>query len=307
MKLYAAIAYGAGATGDRVQFATTTYPWVLNSYVYDRKRECVDRLGYAPDHYITDSGAFSAWSLGEKIDVREYTDWCLKHRAQHPELPQLHIALDVIPGERGRIAQPEERAAGMKASLRNGDLMRSQQLPIMEVFHMYEPFEFLDELLARRQPGELVGISPRKDRPTRDRIAFIDAVFARMMEQHSIDALPPLHGLGCSSRDMIWRYPWWSVDSSTWNSMAMHGQRLQRSKRQTYDERNKVKEYRDYARFELLETWKDWTATLDALWRKRGVRYIDEPHTRQADDGSAERAASESVEPEPDGRANARS
>jgi hypothetical protein len=144
----------------------------------------------------------------------------------------------------------------------------------MEVFHQFEPWSFFDQLLDRRQPGDLIGISPRKDVAPARRKAFCDAVFAHLLSRYGQDELPPCHGLGVSGKTMIWRYPWWSVDSTGWVMPSKFGATLSRRVGKVQrSERTRVGAGRNMAVWEWLETWKQWEASLTSLWEARGVKW----------------------------------
>lgn len=273
VKIYVAISSSSGAGGYGNVVRKSAYPHLLNAFPYDPKIESVDKLGFRPLTYLTDSGAFSAWTKGDVIDIGAYIRWCHEHRRRFPWLPTVHINLDVIPGQKGRMATAEQRGQGMELSKVNGDRMREAGLATMEVFHQFEPWEFLDELLERRQPGDLIGLSPRKDVAPSRREKWLDSVFHRLMQSYSHDQIPPCHGLGVSGRKMIWRYPWWSVDSTSWVSPSKFGSVLGRDGRQTDEPRTRNKAMREFRIWDWLETWKAWNDQLTNLWATRGIAF----------------------------------
>jgi hypothetical protein len=73
---------------------------------------------------------------------------------------------------------------------------------------------------------------------------------------------------------MIWRYPWWSVDSTGWVMPSKFGATLSRRVGKVQrSERTRVGAGRNMAVWEWLETWKQWEASLTSLWEARGVKW----------------------------------
>lgn len=254
------------------------YPNVLVSYFYDKRGTFfTDVLGYNPAYWLGDSGAFSAWTMGQDIDLDDYIEWCKRYVEIKPGFQC--VSLDVIAGSREDHPTAKENEKAMKQSVENGDLMRSHGLPIMEVYHQWEPLSFLDQLLDRRQPGEVLGISPRDKRPQKERQAFCDSVFAHVKERCGWGALPPMHGLGVSPASRLTsRYPWWSVDASTWVASAQYGREVSpQGKRMGQDKRNSNRDLRKLYLQRTLAAWIERERLLTRLWQGRGVRYADTP------------------------------
>jgi hypothetical protein len=284
VKLYAAASTGgasslranAGDAGtsnyDRV-LEGVEYPHVLIAYPYDKAGNYIDgRLRYAPPNVITDSGAFTAWQIGEAIDLRAYRDYCLKLRARLDGISMLHINLDVIPGEKGRWPTDDEKRHGMLASIRNANELRHVGLPIMEVYHHGEPLSFFDQLLERRQPGERIGISPRNDAAHATRRKWLDGVWHHVRERYG-STVPPLHGLGIAGREFVFRYPWSSCDALSWVMPGRFGRRLGRSGTEVHDPQVRVPAMRYHACAGYLRAWRAWEREAGELWTRRGVSW----------------------------------
>jgi len=72
-------------------------PNILVAFPYAK---ALDTLTYKPEYVMTDSGAFTAWNIGKKVDIAAYADWSLSQTEKFPRV--LSVNLDVIPGEKGR-------------------------------------------------------------------------------------------------------------------------------------------------------------------------------------------------------------
>jgi len=250
------------------------YPHILISYYYDRRLDFFDKcLGYEPEHLIGDSGAFSAWTMGDEIDLEAYAEWCRIYLDRFAEFKC--VSLDIIAGAREGIATRKENQRAMRESVLNGDALRAKGLPIMEVFHQGEPLRYLDKLLDRRQPGEVLGISPRDRRPASERQAFCDEVFSHLRDRDGWTALSPTHALGVGAFSAIaLRYPWWSLDSSSWIAASQYGKGVTRSGSfKGSDTRTRNRSVRHLYLTRVLEGWRRQEDALTKLWADRGVSY----------------------------------
>lgn len=255
------------------------YPNILMSFWYDKNGIWFrSKLGFAPPNAIGDSGAFSAWTKGVEIDLPRYIEWCKTNLERNPGFAC--VSLDVIPGSKLVRATPAHVEAAMAQSLLNGDTMRAAGLKIMEVYHQGEPVEFLDELLARRQPGEILCVSPRDGASTRSRRAFCEMTFTHLHDLCGWADLIPCHGLGIGfDNSLAVNYPWFSIDSSTWNRsermgavVTRSGKTVKRSTGQRYLHRKEIEIFIERG----LRMWLRREAEVTAMWTQRGIRFRDE-------------------------------
>lgn len=170
---------------------------------------------------ILDSGAFSAWSRGEVLDLDSYIEF-VKANAEYIDH---YVNLDVIPGSFGVIPTQAEVEASAQASWDNLLYMEREGLKPMPVFHMGESFAWLRKIVhhAEHEGGNrYVGISPANDRTTSQKRLWLDRVFTELGDA---DGRPRIdtHGLGITSIPLLVRYPWYSVDSSAWTTASARG------------------------------------------------------------------------------------
>ena len=83
---------------------------------------------------MVDSGAFSVWNTGRKIDVKKYADFAQKLMAR-ARCELIFVNLDVIPGRKNAPASSYERHISSEQSFRNWEYLRAQGVPSMGVFH----------------------------------------------------------------------------------------------------------------------------------------------------------------------------
>lgn len=187
----------------------------------------------------------------------------------------------MIPGRKGEPVTAADYADAIDQSLANGDALRAAGLAIIEVYHQGEPAAHLRKLLARRQPGELLGLGTRKDAAKGERRAWLDACFAEILRDGS-GRVAPTHGFGVAWTRLYRRYPWWSCDSTAWRVPTAYGA--------TYDRRGvqvriaapgamSAMPAEGRARLaahherRILAQWAVLEAETNRLWRARGVRF----------------------------------
>ena len=150
-----------------------------------------------------DSGAFSAWTQGVNIDIQEY----IKFIKEHEKVIEVYANLDVI--STGKIGNKESA----KKTLKNQKIMEKAGLKPLPVFHYGEPLEYLQDYVNRYDYISLGGMVPISNAQL---IPWLDHLFT----EHLTDAegMPKvkIHGFGLTSLRLMLRYPWYSVDSTSW-------------------------------------------------------------------------------------------
>jgi hypothetical protein len=196
------------------------YPQILNSFAHGK---AIGTLKYRPKELTLDSGAFTAWNIGKKVDVANYLEWAQKVGASYDHIRCIN--LDVIPGEKGRTSTEAERKIGMKESIANADFLRAGGLDVMEVFHQDEPLEYLDILVSRLPSKDSVlCISPRNDVSTKSKLLWHQLVLKHLVDTVGKDNLPKMHGLAVTSKQIMMAFPYFSVDSSSYAQPVRYGQ-----------------------------------------------------------------------------------
>lgn len=192
MKFYAAV-------GDKREIsAVCVIPPVrmLCSYHYFKNQgELVTNLINKQYDIFIDSGAFSAESLGKPINIDEYCEFILDTGAT------MYAALDVI--------------GNAEATRKNVQYMEKEYfLKPIPTFHMGSKLEDLGKLMDYPYIalGGLVFSSGV--------VRHCDTVWNYILKNN-----PQLkvHGFGLTSIDLMKRYPWHSVDSSSYKSCRRFG------------------------------------------------------------------------------------
>jgi len=140
-----------------------------------------------------DSGAFSAWTKKTEINLQEYIDFLHKHKKHLTVYANLDVIGDPV------------------ATWKNHEEMEKQGLKPLPIFHRGSNISFLHRCMNY----EYFALGAIAKAKKHERINYLDMVFNEICGK---DGLPrnKVHGLGTTSFSLMRRYPFYSVDSTTW-------------------------------------------------------------------------------------------
>ncbi|HEU5488700.1 MAG TPA: hypothetical protein VFV16_07750, partial [Candidatus Nitrosotalea sp.] len=167
---------------------------------------------------MLDSGAFSAWTKGLQIDLKEYCDFIFKFN----EYLDTYINLDVIPGIPNKKRTREEVESSAELSYKNLIEMKKLGLSPIPVYHWGEDMSWLERLLNDGEKYIAIGV-PGVNRETL--VSWLDRVFT-VLTRISGEVKVKVHGLGVFKPFLMERYPWYSVDATSWIMQAASGRIL---------------------------------------------------------------------------------
>ena len=150
-----------------------------------------------------DSGAFSAWTQGVEIDIQEY----IRFIKEHEEVIEVYANLDVI-GMGGK--QPNEKTAEL--TLKNQKIMEEAGLNPLPCFHYGEPMNYL-EYYVENYDYLALGVAGNVGKKL---MPWLDVCFADYICDKNGMPKIKTHGFAVTSLSLMLRYPWWSVDSTSW-------------------------------------------------------------------------------------------
>ncbi len=164
---------------------------------------------------ILDSGAYSAWRQRDRISFKEYVQYI---EARWGEFYKV-VNLDVIASVPGRRASPSEVEESAKKSWKNLQRLRKEGIDPLPVFHRGERLYWLDKIIG--EGYEWVGFGATH-MATRERHLWLDRLFSHVAGD---DGLPvvDIHGFGVASFPTMVRYPWATLDSTSWISYSSYG------------------------------------------------------------------------------------
>jgi len=187
---------------DTEKWMRTNVEYFLESYHYIHSQRHVDRIRAEGVKVFLDSGAFSAFTQGVEIDIGEYCDY-------------IHKNADIIdfPSVLDAIGDPE-------GTIRNQAEMERRGVNPLPCFHYGEPMELLQHYVANYDYITLGGMVPIS---TPQLKMWLDDIWENHLTDDSGVPLTKVHGFGLTSLPLMQRYPWFSVDSSTWVQWAANG------------------------------------------------------------------------------------
>lgn len=196
MKIYLAIG------GNRVDAPHVLIPFfgVSKSIMHEQAEK--------GSEIVLDSGAYSAWSLGKQVNLDDYITFIHEHK-QHLSW---YANLDVITDDPSESAEP---------SFDNFKVMKAAGLDPVPVFHFGEDPKWLKCYLEMSDFIALGGVY----KYARPRLySWLDDVFTEYLTDDKGMPTCKVHGFGWTGTKLINRYPWYSVDSSSWVQLTVRGQ-----------------------------------------------------------------------------------
>lgn len=183
-------------------------PHILESWHYVGKQSFVDHMRNNGAQIFLDSGAFSAYTLGVELSVREYCEYIQRNE-------------DIIRKEDGLLmASVLDGIGDPLQTYRNQLEMEARGVTPLPCFHFEEDSRYLDYYVANYEYitlGGMVGASTDQLRNWLERV----------WENHLIDgsgrAKIKVHGFGITAVPLMEEFDWYSCDSSSWIQSAAFG------------------------------------------------------------------------------------
>jgi hypothetical protein len=212
MRVYIAAFYQASSKAysvhQRITSANHIHQWMLESYHYSYRRpEMVQAIRDHDRTIFLDSGAFSASTQGIKIDVEHYG----RYLNRFSDVVDVAANLDVI------------KAGHEKDSYDN--LKKLENIVgrdvVLPVHHVRDKDRWLKKYLDEGyQHIALGGMVPES---TPDLRSLLDRLWSQYLCNRNGTAKVKVHGFGLTTEELMNRYPWHSVDSTSWVKYASFG------------------------------------------------------------------------------------
>lgn len=164
---------------------------------------------------MLDSGAFTARRKGTAINIKEY----IAYVKQNKKWLDSYVNLDVMPDRADGSLKSLNFSA--KSSFDNWLTIRDAGLKPIPVFHMGEDFKWLEKMVAI-DPKGVIGISRNMGAAPSEVLRWLDAVFTCLTNNQG-HPLVRTHGFGMGSYRLCTRYPWFSVDHTSWQINPSNG------------------------------------------------------------------------------------
>lgn len=210
--------YFSGSVEDEVnEYLIQNNVHRLSTFAYPKEAltylNLADKLGLRT-RMLIDSGAFTSWSVGKPVQLENliaYNDKLLSaYGARHDFI---FISLDVIPGTRSTRPTSEDINKAVKQSYDNFLVMQQhfKGYEVLPVYHSGEDPGLRDAYL---QLTDYICLSMDQNMHESARLAWA--------QRASIPGYR-YHGLAATGNNMVTQVGWYSVDSSSWVTVAAMG------------------------------------------------------------------------------------
>lgn len=181
---------------------------ILESYHYVGKQSFVDHMRNNNAKIFLDSGAFSAWTLGTKIDIHAYCDYIIRNR-DILRVEDDAVMASVLDG----IGDPQQ-------TYEHQMFMEHLGAKPLPCFHFGEDERYL-EFYVKNYSYITLGGMVGKPVPALEK--WLDRIWSKYLVDGSGRARIKVHAFGITSFTIMKAYPWFSVDSSSWIQGAAFG------------------------------------------------------------------------------------
>lgn len=211
MKLYIAATYTSNFDLESQAFlrlndfgkAARRYPkFQLESYHYVHKDSFVRKMRRDKCKVFLDSGAFSAFTKGYQIDIEAYA----RYIHENKDIVEIASVLDAIGDPVG--------------TLENQKRLEALGAAVLPCYHYGEPESYLTYYVDRYEYITIGGMVPIATPQLR---IWLDRIWSQYLVDATGKARLKVHGFGLTVPELMRRYPWYSVDSSSWVQIASNG------------------------------------------------------------------------------------
>lgn len=216
MNLFLAAVYTNGYMPTQNRFAklseneqqiVTHIPHILESYHYVSGQRHVDVMREQGAKVFLDSGAFSAHSLGVSINIDAYCDYIIRNR-------------DILRVEDNAVmASVLDGIGDAQKTYEHQIYMEKKGAKPLPCFHFGEDPRYLEWYVANY---DYITIGGLVRRTAEDQRVWLDRIWPIMLDGSGRPKLR-VHAFGMTAVWLMERYPWYSVDSSSWIQAASFG------------------------------------------------------------------------------------
>jgi hypothetical protein len=227
MKIYLAGERSATAEGTRIELAGQDVAAIWTKHVkrrlfsfyyhgFSASKTIIGETGLSLDiergvqtglDLFLDSGAYTAFTKKTPIPLREYAEYVRRHKA----IWTTCSSLDAIgSGE-----------AAAKRSYDNLKELEKYGAKVQPVFHVREPDRWLQRYID--EGYDYIFIGGMVPETTRWLMVRLDQLWGDILTNPDGTAKVRTHGFGLTDQQLMFRYPWHSVDSTSWLMTGIFG------------------------------------------------------------------------------------
>lgn len=179
------------------------YPHVLESYHYMNDK-IVAAAKADGTKFFLDSGAFSMFTQGAKVDIKSYANFINSHQ----NIIKVASNLDDI-------------TKTEKISYANQKALEGFGCKVQPVFHAREDETWLTQYLD--EGYDYIFLGGLVPETTQWLEQWLDHIWHNYLINEDGTPRIKVHGFGLTSLPLMFRYPWYSVDSTSWLMTASFG------------------------------------------------------------------------------------
>ena len=181
---------------------------LLESFHYIGRQRSVDSIRNDQRQVFLDSGAFSMWSLGAKVDIEAYCQYIQRNE-------------DIIRKDGNSILASVMDAIGDDlGTYQNQKRMEKLGVTPLPCFHFNEDIRYLKYYIDNYEYITLGGMVAQT---TQALLPWLDEIWGKYLTDAHGRPKVKVHGFGLTTPILMRRYPWYSVDSSSWVQIARVG------------------------------------------------------------------------------------
>lgn len=182
--------------------------YYLESYHYIHRQSYVEKLRKDHIKVFLDSGAFSAFTKGVEVDIKAYCRYIQEN-------------MDIIENVDGSLcASVLDGIGDPLKTWQNQLLMEQLGVRPLPCFHYGEDERYLEWYIQNYDYITLGGMVPIS---TPQLKLWLDRIWEQYLTDGSGRPRLRVHGFGLTTLSLMERYPWYSVDSSSWVQIAANG------------------------------------------------------------------------------------
>jgi hypothetical protein len=219
MKKFKPNLYFSGQSGSDIDnYIISRDAYRLATYAYKKEApHYLDRAnGFEKSvNMMVDSGAFTSWAVGTPVELASlitYNEELIRTYGSTHNF--LFIALDVIPGEKGRFATSDEIDKAVEQSVDNFAVMQQHFKGhyVLPVYHSGEDQSLRDYYMSKT---DYICLSPNQGMSEANRVQW---------SKRATDVTGvKFHGLAATGNRMATEIGWESIDSSSWITVSGMG------------------------------------------------------------------------------------
>lgn len=211
-----------------------------------------DETLYAFKSVLVDSGGFTIRTKNLPFNIQTYVDYINKNN--------IKLAFNLDTND-------------LEESLENQRILETKtKAKILPVYHLSDFVnpknrDIIDEYVKKYDyisTGGMAGVPHSKELL----LKFLSFVFSKTRDKVKV------HGLGITSQKILLKYPFYSCDSTSWQSMMRYGSSAVNKNKKVLKFKAKTLHYLENTEDEIKH-WVNLQNKITALWLKRGISWKD--------------------------------